>query len=176
MNTGIVVLALLGALAPARIPAAAPDARSGTVAIGQTLVVVVLVVLAAAGGAILDALDVSDPNAAIAAGLVVVLTTVLDLVRRTPVPVELPAGPVAALVPVAWPLGLRPAAAVLAVAAGADDVTAGAAVGAVVAAVLAVAMTVRRPAEPVRSGVQALLAVLGAAAGIDLLVDGVLAV
>jgi small neutral amino acid transporter SnatA (MarC family) len=176
VNTGIVVLALLGALAPARIPAAAPDARPGTVAIGQALVAVVLVALAAAGGAILDALDVSDPNAAIAAGLVVVLTAVLDLVRRIPVPVELPAGPVAALVPLAWPLGLRPAAAVLAVAAGADGVTVGVVVGALLAAVLAVAMVVRRPGEPVRGGVQALLGVLGAAAGIDLLVDGVLAV
>ena len=176
MNTGIVVLALLGALAPARIPAAAPDARLGAVAIGQGLVAVVLVVLAAVGGAVLDGLDVSDPNAAIAAGLVVVLTTVLDLVRRSPVPVELPVGPVAALVPLAWPLGLRPAAAVLAVAAGADGVTVGVAVGAVLAAVVAVAMVARRSGEPIRSGVHALLAVLGVAAGIDLLVDGVLAV
>lgn len=176
MNTGIVVLALVGALGPARIPALAPEARTDLAAMGQALVAVVLVVLAAAGGAILDALDVSDPNAAIAAGLVVVLTAVLDLVRRIPVPVELPAGPVAALVPLAWPLGLRPAAAVLAVAAGADDVTAGVAAGAVVAVVLAVTMVARRPSEPVRGGVQALLAVLGAAAGIDLLVDGVLAV
>jgi hypothetical protein len=65
---------------------------------------------------------------------------------------------------------------VLAVAAGSDEVTAGVAVGVVVAAVLAVAMVARRPSEPVRGGVQALGAVLGVAAGIDLLVDGVLAV
>jgi small neutral amino acid transporter SnatA (MarC family) len=176
VNTGIVVVAMVGAMGPARLPALVPEVRVERAAIGQALVVVALVALAAAGGAVLDALDVSDPNAAIAAGLVVVLTTVLDLVRRTPVPVELPDGPVAALVPLAWPLGLRPGAAVLAVAAGSDEVTAGVAVGVVVAAVLAVAMVARRPSEPVRGGVQALGAVLGVAAGIDLLVDGVLAV
>jgi small neutral amino acid transporter SnatA (MarC family) len=176
VNAGIVVLAVLGALGPARIPAAAPEAPPGRVAAAQAAVVVVLIVLAASGGAILDALDVSDPNAAIAAGLVVVLTAVLDLVRRNPVPVELPAGQVAALVPLAWPLGLRPAAAVLAIAAGAADVTSGVVVGAVVAAALAVALVVRRSAESVRSGAQALCAVLGTGAGIDLLVDGVLAV
>ncbi len=185
MNDAVVALAVLATVAPARSVAAAPDVGVARVAAAHVVAAIALVALAAAGSGVLDALDVSDPNAAIAAGLVVALTAVLDLVRRDPVPVVVPDGPVGVLVPLAWPLALRPAGAVLALAAGAAGAGVGVVVGAALAVGLAAAVAAGRAAGrgergpeggPVPRGVGALVAVVGASAAVDLLVDGVLAV
>ncbi|HEX6420198.1 MAG TPA: hypothetical protein VFZ77_16985, partial [Acidimicrobiales bacterium] len=135
-------------------------------------------------GPLLRAADVSPATALVAAGIVVVVTALVDGVRR---PAEMwpAAGPGdGALVPLALPALVRPAVVVLAVAVAAD---AGLAVGTGLAVAVAVAgaatlLPERRPAGGAGGGVApgdvarwafVALAVLG---GIDLAAHGVFSV
>lgn len=73
---------------------------------------------AAVGDLLLDALDVSAPAFATAAGIIAVAVGIADLVRRPPSPEPALPGRRAALVPVAIPLVARPALVVIALGAG----------------------------------------------------------
>ena len=79
-----------------------------------------MVAVALAGDALLDALDVSDPAARIAAGAVAAIAGAIDLFRRPPSAEPALGGWGAALVPVAVPLVIRPALVLGAVSAQAD--------------------------------------------------------
>jgi small neutral amino acid transporter SnatA (MarC family) len=176
VNEWIVVLAVIGALGPARIAAAAPDERPGRLPAALAIVAVVAVALAAAGRSVLDALDVSEPNAAIAAGLVLAVTGLVDLVRPRTDPVVVADGPVAALVPLAWPVAFRPALFLLALAAGPVVGVVPVLAGVVLAAGLATVLAALRPAPPVPTGAHVLVGAVAIATALDLLIDGVLAV
>jgi small neutral amino acid transporter SnatA (MarC family) len=124
-----------------RVWAADPGGRRQplvTAAVGVTLAVAGLGALAWISGPLLDLLDSSAPTARIAAGLVLVVSAAAEVVRRPPD--EPVAGPGwrAGVVPLAVPLLVRPAAAVVALSAGADRgvllVIAGAAVAGLMAA------------------------------------------
>ena len=143
-----------------------------------------VLVLALAGGPLLDALDVSDPAFRIAAAAVAVIAGGLDLVRRPPSAEPSLPGWRAALVPVAVPLVIRPALVLGAVSAHADR-----GIGVVAAALLigvaalAAATAATGPAgadggagRRVARWAAALTGAVLVAAGVLLLIDGVLAV
>jgi small neutral amino acid transporter SnatA (MarC family) len=164
-------------------PVAGSQERVVAVAVGGAVTVTVLGALAWISGPLLTALDSSAPTARIAAGLVLLVTAGVDLVRRLPTPEVGYPGWRAGLVPVAAPLLLRPAAAVLALSAGADRGVGLVVLGSLVAAALVVgivALVGSRTATR-RDGPAGLLLVwaarLGSAAallaGVALAVDGV---
>jgi small neutral amino acid transporter SnatA (MarC family) len=153
--TALLLVALVLALDPIRAGAAArrsggrgrPAPRLAVTASAASLAVVVVVLAGAAGGPLLDALDVSAPTLRIGAGLVLLITALVDLVRPagprdhddTPDPGS-GAGLSAAVVPVALPTMLRPAALVTALSAGADGGLGLVALGSVTAGFLVVAL------------------------------------
>src|ERR687895_260894 len=127
--------ALVLALNPARaafgVPRAGRSPRTvvGVAALGGVIGALAVCAVAAVGGPLLEALDVSEPSFRIAAGIVAGLAGAADLFRRPPPSEPSLPGWRAALVPVAIPVGARPALLVLALGAGADRgvlVTAGA--------------------------------------------------
>src|SRR5690606_3288484 len=135
-----------------------------------------VVLAAAVSGPLLGALSVSAPNIQIAAGLVLLVRATVD--AATP-PGHEPArldGRWNALVPVAFPLLIRPEVALLALAAGAQlGVARAAAIAAPAYLAAAVALAVWRGARTART-VGVVLSVVGVAAAVDLVIDGVLAV
>jgi small neutral amino acid transporter SnatA (MarC family) len=80
-----------------------------------------LCVVAALADPLFDAIDVSDPSFRVAAGIVGGIAGIADLFRRPPPSEPSLSGWRAALVPVAVPVVARPALAVLALGAGADQ-------------------------------------------------------
>ena len=174
----------LSVVNPARVRRLAGRLPARAAAGGSLLAGVAVAVVAAVAGPLLRAADVSPATALVAAGIVVVVTALVDGVRR---PAEMwpAAGPGdGALVPLALPALVRPTVVVLAVAVAAD---AGLAVGigtavAVAAAGAATLLPERRPAAGAGGGVAlgdvarwafVAVAVLG---GIDLAVHGVFSV
>ena len=128
--------------------------------------------LALVADPLLDGLDVSAPNARIAAGFVVVVGAIVDLARRPDPDGPALAGRGAAVVPVAFPLLLRPDLGALAISGGADP-----GVGWAVL-VLAVAMAVVVAAHrwlptAVATPLARLLGVAAVGAGIATVLDGV---
>jgi small neutral amino acid transporter SnatA (MarC family) len=140
----------------------------------------VIVAAAALGGeALLDALDVSDPAARIAAGAVAAIAGALDLVRRPPSAEPALGGWAAALVPVAIPLVIRPALVLGAVSAQADrglGVVAIALLVGVGALAAAAAVPITGAAGRVARWAAALTGGVLTATSILLVIDGVLAV
>ena len=157
----LLVVALVLALDPVRAGLAArragghrPATRRLAVA-GSAISLVVTVGAAAAGGPLLDALEVSAPTLRIGAGLVLLVTGVIDLVRPSGAR-RLSAtdsaraedagatgprsGLASALIPVAVPTMLRPAALVTALSAGADGGLALSALSALLAGVVVVTL------------------------------------
>ena len=90
------------------------------VALGAGLALAGHGLLALAADPLLDELDVSAPNARIAAGFVVAVGAIVDLARRPDPDGPALTGRAAAVVPVAFPLLLRPDLGALAVSGGAD--------------------------------------------------------
>lgn len=144
-----------------------------TVAVG---LVGVGLALAAVASPLLDALDVSAPTMEVAAGMVLVLWSVLAFFRWTD-DVAPAAGATwaGAVVPGLWPIALTPPVAVAVIAAGARNgfpapITGVVLAAAVIAGPPAVAGTIgRRPARLAS-------ATVGVVLGIVLMTDGVLAV
>jgi len=178
-----VALAFVVAANPPRLHHALPpedDVRFPATALGTGIGFAVLVGVAAAASPLLEAADVSDSTMRVAAGLVLAATGLVDL--WGPFPRSEPALPgwQAGLVPLAFPLLLRPAVVLFGLAAGADAGVARAAIGAalalgVVLASAAVSPTqldprVRRTAD----GVARLVAAGLIAVGVALTVNGVL--
>ena len=161
---------LLLALNPPR--AAFGIARGGPrlAAAGGAIGALAVVAAAALGAFLLDALDVSDPSFAIAAGLVAVVTGAADLVRRPPQPEPALPGERAALVPVAFPMVARPA--LLVIALGADVLVAAGAMAVGVGALTAVAAA--SPGSRALRWASRLLAAGLLACGVLLALDGLL--
>lgn len=128
------------------------------------------------GAAVLEVLRVSAATAMLAAGLVAVATGLHDLVTGAADPVAGPAAWHAGIVPVAFPLVLRPAPVLAALALGAARATAVTAVAAGLAGVLG-AVAARRPhASRWAAAGGRLLAGLLVLLGVDLGIDGALRV
>lgn len=173
--------------AVAALPLGSVGARVRVAVVGAAVTLAVLTALGALATPLLDALAVSAPNARIAAGLVLAVQAVVDLVRRAPSPEPALPGWRAGLVPVAFPVLLRPGTGVLAVAGGADHGVL-AVLGAATAALALLVALAAVPSlgaatgsheqaalvERVRRGSAAVLAVVLLAAAIDLTVDGIL--
>jgi small neutral amino acid transporter SnatA (MarC family) len=184
MTVWAVLVAVVAATNPFRRRVALDVRSAHAVLAGAATAAAVLALCALAGAGLRDALDVSAPNARIAAGLVLAVVGLHAVVARVERPDTRPAGTArtAWLVPVAFPVLLRPDLALVAFASEPGDVAP--LIGAVV---LAFALTAawwwswRAGADPAArpSAVErALGAVLGAAlvvAAIRLVLDGVFA-
>jgi len=181
VSAWLVVLSLLAALDPARTAAALGstphERRLGIVGAGAAIAAGVLILVAALGDSILEGLDITDETWRMAAGIVVGLAGVKALLGgpTTPLPAPL-TRPLHAIVPVAFPLLLRPESVVLAVLYGATESTTLAfgaiALGVVAAGAAAVATT---PA-PGATTVAALTRMMGAllvVAAVALVVAGI---
>ena len=174
---------LVAALNPVRAALGVP--REGrppawqVAALGGAVGGVALIVVALLGGPLLDALDVSDPAMRIAAGAVVAVAGLVDLARRPPSSEPALDGWRAALVPVAVPLVVRPALVLAAIGADADRglwLVAGALVAGV-AAMSALTLVPTAGVGPrVGRWLAALVGAVAAAAGVLVVIDGVLAV
>jgi hypothetical protein len=168
-----------------------------TVGLATAVVAVPLAVLVLAADPIRDALQVSAPTLRIAAGLVLVVASLLQLLRPRPAPIDDLDRRGAALVPLAFPHLLRPELALVALAAGVDHGAVGllavlAAVGPLVPALRSASgygrgvgrRVARRgrdgrrrgplPAS-VLAGAGLVTAAAGVLAGVDLVVRGVFA-
>jgi small neutral amino acid transporter SnatA (MarC family) len=172
-------IALVLALNPARaafgIPRSSREVARLAV-VGGTIGALMVCAAAAVGDALLDAIDVSAPAFATAAGVVAVLAGGADLFRRPPSPEPALAGRRAALVPVAIPVVARPALLVMAL--GADVLVSFLAMA--VAVALMTALAVRCPTDgpggrALRWAARLLAAGL-VASGVLLAIDGILAV
>ena len=162
---------LLLTLNPARAAFGLPrEARRKTAALGGAIGALAVVVAAAVGAALLDALDVSDPSFALAAGLVALVTGAADLIRRPPRPEPALPGERAALEPVAFPLVARPA--LLVIALGADVLVAAGAMAVGVATLTAVAAA--SPGSRALRWASRVLAAGLLACGVLLALDGLL--
>lgn len=153
----------------------------GIVAAGALLALGGYVVLAAVSGPLLDGLDISAPNARIAAGLTLGLGAMFDLFRRAPDPTSVPEGPMAALAPAFFPALFRPDIGVLALSAGADRGVAVVLVGSAVglgACVAWLALAHRTVTGPLGVRIEQGLGFLATAAtvwlAVDITVDGVI--
>jgi hypothetical protein len=147
-----------------------PSTLAVTVA-GGVATTAALGLLAWSSGPLLDALDSSVPTARIGAGLVLLVASVVDLVRRIPVAEPVSRGWAAALVPVAVPLLLRPTAAVLALSGGADRGVALVLVAGIVATALAAGGVAA--GNPAARWLARFAAAAGVLVGVALAVDGI---
>lgn len=144
MSVGLLLLALVAAVNPARLALALPDGRprARVALLGGAIALAGASALVLAGDAVLAALDVSAESFRLAVGLVLGLEGARSLVVPRPAREPVLAGYWSALVPVAFPLLLSPSLTVLALGAGAGE-PAAEALGAVAAVVpLAVAVGV----------------------------------
>lgn len=181
MTTGLLVIALVAAVNPARFRLSLPDEidarhRPAAVLLGAAAMLAASLGVAAVADGVLDGLDVSPETFRIAAGLIATVAGLWVVVvpRRGEEPV-LP-GPGAALVPVLFPLLMTPETAALLLAAGADEPFGGvaAAVAAALAAVTASGWLRRGPV--VDSALTVAARLLGAAlvtSGVWLMIDGI---
>jgi small neutral amino acid transporter SnatA (MarC family) len=144
-------------------------ARGG--ALGALLVCVAALI----GDVLLDAVDVSAPAFATAAGIIAVLVGVIDLVRRPPSPEPALPGRRAAIVPVAIPIVARPTLVVIALGAGILT-TAGAMVVAVAALIALAPRPTDGPGGRVLRWAARLLAAGLIVAGVLLGIDGIFGV
>jgi hypothetical protein len=138
----LLVAALVAAVNPLRaalgVPLRARRARTGLAALGGLAAVAAYAAGAAVAAGLLDVLDINEPVARLAAGIAIGVAGIADLVRGRPSPEPALPGRWAALVPVAVPFVLRPAAAVLVLSAGADLGAQATVLGAALAAALVV--------------------------------------
>jgi small neutral amino acid transporter SnatA (MarC family) len=182
----LVLSALVLAINPLRaagamavgMPAVVRRDRIRAVVAGGAAAAAALAALAWWSGPLLDVLDTSAPTVRIGAGLVLLLASAVDLVRRAPSVEPSVDGRLALLVPVAVPLLLRPAAAVLAISAGADRGVATVLMGAALAAAVLLALAasaVGRSAggRTVVPWLARVAAAAGVVIGVVLAVDGV---
>jgi small neutral amino acid transporter SnatA (MarC family) len=183
VNVWLGIAALVIAVNAPRRRAALSVDDTNVVAMGGALATIALAAIAAVATPLIDALDVSAPNLRIGTGLVLAVVSVHDLVWRPPSSGAALEGRRAAIVPVFFPVILRPEVALVALALGADH---GVAVTGL-AALLAMAVvtgwhalaTPREQAGPFRRverGLGLLDAGLGAAIAMAIAADGVFAI
>lgn len=172
MSFAFLVFALVAAVNPCRLRLVLPGRREA-VALGAVLALAAVAALAAAGGALLDALDVSPESFRLAAAVILALEGARSLVLARPAAEPELGGLGAALVPVAFPLLLSPGVVALAIAAGGDDAELQAlgALGIALAAVLALTWAPRGlRADALLAAGGRLLGALEIAAGVALAV------
>ena len=176
MTTQLAILALLGALNSGRTRASAP---MDTTMRGPALVaclgalVALIVAFSWLSDPILDTLGVSEPNARIAAGIALLVVAAHDLFGAAPTPEPGLSGPLAGLVPMAFPVAFTPASAALAIAIGVDHgvVTT---VGVAIPALAVVAVVTLAPIPSSLSPwVTRFTAMLASVVGILVTLDGV---
>jgi small neutral amino acid transporter SnatA (MarC family) len=134
MTLTLYVLAMVAALNPFRAASARGEQPTGSLigpAIGATLLLVLLA--AAVSGPFLDAIDVSGPNARIAAGIALLVVAAKDIFLAPPAATPALPGWKAGVIPLAFPVIFSPAAALLAITAASDRGVGIAVVGAVIA-------------------------------------------
>ncbi|MDY7103965.1 MAG: hypothetical protein S0880_22505 [Actinomycetota bacterium] len=152
--------------------------RLRAASVGAALAAVVYLALALAAMPVLDALRISGPNARIAAGLVAVLVGALTLPASEPDELGGASGLRVVLVPVLFPMLVRAEVAVLVLSASADHgigpTVLAVAVG--LGAFVAWLAANHRIARAVSTGTSRVLALVAVAGGVDLLIDGVLAI
>jgi small neutral amino acid transporter SnatA (MarC family) len=181
MTVWAVVLAFAASTNAFRRRTALSVPRDRDVVAGAGAALATYVLLAVLGTTLRDTLDVSAPNARIAAGLVLIVTGLHAAVTAVPAPMPIEYGPRAWLSPAWFPVLLRPDLALVALAAD----NAGSVVAVVVGATLALAKTAAwwrhrggSSAAPTRVE-RALSAFVGVAlvvAAVRLLLDGVLGI
>ena len=178
MTIWAVALAFVAALDPFRRRGALSVTRRADVVAGAALAGAGYVVLAALGTTVRDALDVSAPNARLAAGLVLLAVGLHSTVAALPAfaPADAPR---AWLVPVCFPVLLRPDLALVAFAADGAPAIGVVAVAAAVGLGATVAwwQTHGRPVGPrVERGLAHVLGVVLVVAAVRLVLDGLFAV
>ncbi len=169
MSVLLAVLLLVTAHNPPRRRAELTN-RPQVILAGGALTLAVLVILGGAGDSILDALDISAPTLRVAVGLVLAARGLLDLARRLPVPGDGLDGMKGAIVPVFFPVLLRPELALAAVSVAVDGGLGAMTFGAAVA--LGLVPAVPRRYCRVLSVVASTLLV---ALAVDRIIDGVFA-
>ena len=183
MNAALAIVALVLASNPPRRRSALSTDDTATVALGALLAAALFVAVAAAAMPLADALDISRPNLRIAAGAVLAVVSIHDLVWRRPRPGAALPGRRAALVPVFFPVLARPEVALLAMSVGADHgvLFTALAAGLSMAAVVAWhALATPRDEQPVfarvEGGVARVDAAVALAAAVAITGDGVFAI
>ncbi len=176
MNTAVAVIAIAAALNPPRRARQLADVPSqSAVAVGAVVALVAHVAVAGLADSLLDGLDISDPNAQIAAAFVIGIRALIDLFTRAQPEPLLANRSLTPLWPVTFPALLRPevVVAVIAVggALGSGPVAAGVAIGCAGTVVLH-----RRLPERVQRWAATAVGVVAIAVTVDLLVDGILSV
>jgi small neutral amino acid transporter SnatA (MarC family) len=153
-----------------------PALERRTAPLGALLVLGALVPLAAFADPLLDLLDISDPTARMAAGMVVVVTGAFALLTPPPSPDPALAGWGRAVVPIAFPLLFTPGLAMLAVSASVDRSAPTALVALALALVTVPGTALVRPTgvqDRVMTGAAQLAAGGAIVAGFGLVMDGV---
>jgi small neutral amino acid transporter SnatA (MarC family) len=181
-SAALAMLALLLAVDPVRLARRTRRVERRWVAAGSAGSAVVLIGVALSGSVALRALDVSVPTAVITAGAVLTLAALVSAIgtwRPSPEP-PIAAGWRAALVPVAVPAFLRPAALVTALVLGPAGRTEMVVLAAVSAAALAVAahaaLGSTRSHPALERWAEQLTSLCAVAVGVFLIVDGVYAI
>ncbi len=142
MSSTLIALAAVCAANPFRVAACAPtnpDIRRRAVAVAALLSLAAAGLLAVLSEPILEALNVSGSSSRIAAGAAVLVVGTRDLFIQPPAPKPALDGWRAGISPMAFPVILTPALAILAISAGSER-GAGTAVGLIGAAILVVAV------------------------------------
>jgi small neutral amino acid transporter SnatA (MarC family) len=180
----LVAAVVVALLSPPRRAAEMPASgrtrrdRLRAAAAGSVLAAIAYLALAFLASPVLDGLDVSEPNARIAAGLVAVLVGALTLFTSEPDELSGGNGFAVIVVPILFPMLVRAEVAVVVLSASADHgvgptmVAIAAGLGAFVAWLSAS----HRIARSVATGVSRVAALIAVAGGVDLLIDGVLAI
>jgi small neutral amino acid transporter SnatA (MarC family) len=121
MTLTVLILAMIAAANPLRAVSARPDdTTTATVAAAAATTLVLVGLTAVVSGPFLDLIDLSGPSARIAAGIALLVVSLRDVFLAPPSASPAPSGPVAGVVPLAFPVVFTPALALLAVAGGAE--------------------------------------------------------
>lgn len=176
MTTRLAILALLSAFNSGRTRAAAPAdtvLRRSALVVCLGALAALIVAFSWLSDPILDTLGVSDPNARIAAGIALLVVAAHDLFGAAPTPEPGLSGPLAGLIPMAFPVAFTPASAVLAIAIGVDHGVA-TTVSIAIPSLAVVAAVVLAPIPPSWGPwVTRFTAMLGSVVGILVTLDGV---
>jgi small neutral amino acid transporter SnatA (MarC family) len=178
VSAGVVFLAALACVNPARVALGMPDAplrrRLVLLGAGSGLAILLAAVGLAVADPLLDALDISPESLRIATGAVLLVAGARTLV--VPRPAAEPAARLQVLVPVLFPLLVTPELALVLLGAGADERNAAAVAGIAAALLLALAGTlVERTPVATALFVQGsrLLGAVLVLAGVAYVVDGI---
>lgn len=178
MTTWAVVVAFVATLDPFRRRDALSVQHARDVRAGAALATVAYALLAVLGATARDALDVSAPNARLAAGLVLLVAGVHATVARPATHPTEPPSRTDWLVPVCFPVLLRPDLALVALAADGAASVATTVIAAALATAAAAAWWSLGPPDADRRlvrGASAVLAVALVVAAVRLLLDGLFA-